>query len=423
MKVLVVEDDAAIRHNLVFLLRIEGFEALEADNGQAGLALARTHLPDLILCDVMMPQLDGYGLLAQLRADPITAAIPLIFLTARTDRADQRKGMNLGADDYLGKPFSREEVLEAINARLQRRHDVASAEAAEQADAQARHDTVILKSAAVSTPVEIKGYRLIRKIGGGGMSEVYLAERESDGMEVALKLLDTRSQQDNSMLHRFIQEHELLERIDHPNVARIYDHGFTDEHAFITMEYFPNGDIKRRIVQGLSPAEALTITVQAALALEQIHALGIVHRDVKPDNLMLRANGSVALIDFGVAKHTSQNLGQTLHGEIVGSPFYLSPEQAAGKAVSPASDLYALGVIFFEMLTGKRPFVAQTMEAMLSHHLFSPAPLLEPRFAVYQDLLNLMLKKEPSHRFDSARSVVEFITLHWPHTLHVLPKK
>ncbi|WP_168224691.1 protein kinase domain-containing protein [Rhodoferax aquaticus] len=423
MKVLVVEDDAAIRHNLVFLLRIEGFEALEADNGEAGLALARTHLPDLVLCDVMMPQLDGYGMLTKLRADPLTAAIPLIFLTARTERSDQRKGMNLGADDYLGKPFSREEVLEAVNARLQRRHDVARAEAAEQADAQARHDTVVLKSASISTPLDIKGYRLIRKIGGGGMSEVYLAERESDRLEVALKLLDTRTQQDNSMLHRFIQEHELLERIDHPNVARIYDHGFTDEHAFITMKYFPSGDIKRRIAKGLSPAEALSITVQAALALEQIHALGIVHRDVKPENLMLRANGSVALIDFGVAKHTSHNLGQTLHGEIVGSPFYLSPEQAAGKAVSPASDLYALGVIFFEMLTGKRPFVAQTMEAMLSHHLFSPAPLLEPRFSAYQDLLNLLLKKEPSHRFDSARSVVEFITRHWPHTVQVLPKR
>ena len=120
MKILVVEDEATIRNNVVSMLRMEGFDVLEANNGRVALALAREHIPGLILSDVMMPELDGYGLLEQLRADPATATIPLIFLSARTDRADRRRGMNLGADDYLGKPFSHGELMEAVTARIKR---------------------------------------------------------------------------------------------------------------------------------------------------------------------------------------------------------------------------------------------------------------------------------------------------------------
>ncbi|MBC7704981.1 MAG: response regulator [Rhodoferax sp.] len=120
VKILVVEDEAAIRNNVVSLLRMEGFDVLEASNRRVALALAREHIRGLILSDVMMTELDGYCLLEQLRADPVTATTPLIFLSARTDRADRRRGMNLGADDYLGKPFSHDELMEAVTARIKR---------------------------------------------------------------------------------------------------------------------------------------------------------------------------------------------------------------------------------------------------------------------------------------------------------------
>ena len=410
MKILVVEDEVSIRDNLALMLRMEGFTLLEAANGVVGLALARQEMPDLILSDVMMPEMDGYGFLEALRADPQTAAIPFVFLTARSDRADRRRGMNLGADDYLGKPFTRDEVLEAVQARIKR---VQALEKTNPAPA----------SAPPAEPAPIKGYKVLRRLGTGGMSEVLLAVREADGMEVALKLLDTRQHQDASLLQRFIQEYALLEQIDHPNVARIFDHGFTDEHAFITMEYFAHGDIRRRISAGLSPFEALSIALQVAFALSQIHALGIVHRDVKPDNLMLRADGSVVLIDFGVAKHVGKSLEQTQQGEIVGSPYYMSPEQAGGHPVSPATDIYSLGVIFYEMVTGKRPFVADHMEALLYQHVHAPPPRLEPRLAEFQFLLDKMMHKDPKQRFANAQALADFIAHGWPTVIRLMNAK
>jgi len=401
LKILIVEDEADIRENLALLLRMEGYEPLEAGNGVTGLALARQYVPDLILSDVLMPELDGYGFLEALRADPITAGIPFIFLTGKTDRAQRRRGMNLGADDYLGKPFTRDEVLDAVNARLRR------VQVLEKTGPKAN-----TKSTGLG-PV-IKGYRMLRRLGAGGMSEVFLAQREADGLEVAVKLLDTRLNENASLLERFIQEYALLEQIDHPNVARIFAHGFTDEHAFITMEYFAHGDIKRRIASGLSPFEALSIALQVAYALSQIHALGIVHRDVKPDNLMLREDGCVALIDFGVAKHDTQNLEHTQQGEIVGSPYYLSPEQASGKPVSPASDIYSLGVIFYEMVTRKRPYAADSMEALLYQHVHAPPPRFEPKYAEFQQLLDQMMHKDPKKRFNSAQALADYIVNMWP---------
>ncbi len=409
LKILIVEDEAGIRDNLVRMLRLEGYDLLEANDGQTGLTLARLELPDLILSDVMMPVLDGYGLLEALRADPATAAIPFIFITARTDRMDRRRGMNLGADDYLGKPFSRDEVLDAVTARIKR--------------IQALDKVAPTEDPAASGPVHIKGYRLLRRLGGGGMSEVFLAVRERDGAEIALKLLDTRINQDASLLHRFIQEYALLEQIDHGNVARIFDHGFTDTHAFISMEYFSHGDIRQRMASGLSPFESLVIALQVALALSQIHALGIVHRDVKPDNLMLRADGSVALIDFGVAKHTRQNLEQTQHGDIVGSPYYMSPEQAAGRPVSAASDIYSLGAIFYEMVTAKRPYVADSMESLLYQHIHAPPPRFEAKHAEFQQLLDRTMDKSPDKRFPSAQAVVNYISTHWPTVLRLMDDK
>ncbi len=409
LKILIVEDEAGIRDNLVRMLRLEGFDLLEAADGRAGLAAARMELPDLILSDVMMPVLDGYGLLEALRADPLTAAIPFIFITARTDRLDRRRGMNLGADDYLGKPFSRDEVLDAVTARIKR--------------IQAMDKSGPTGEPAADAPIHIKGYRLLRRLGGGGMSEVYLAVRERDGVEVALKLLDTRINQDASLLHRFIQEYALLEQIDHPNVARIFDHGFTDTHAFISMEYFAHGDIRQRMASGLSPFDSLVIAMQVALALSQIHALGIVHRDVKPDNLMLRANGSVALIDFGVAKHMRQDLEQTQHGEIVGSPYYMSPEQADSRPVSPASDIYCLGAIFYEMVTGKRPYVADSMESLLYQHINAPPPRFEPKYAEFQQLLDRTMHKVAEQRFPSAQAVANYIATHWPTVIRLMEDK
>jgi serine/threonine protein kinase len=260
-------------------------------------------------------------------------------------------------------------------------------------------------------PLRLKGYRLTRKIGAGGMTEVYLAVRESDGLLVVLKVLDARGKASSEHLSRFIQEYTLLSRIEHPHVIRIYDQGFTDDHAYIAMEYFERGDLRGELLRGIGPGRVLEIVTQVAQALQAIHARGIVHRDLKPENIMLRPDGSVALADFGVAKSMlaaeAMALTQTRHGDVVGTPYYLSPEQVTGQRVTPASDLYSLGVMFHEMLTGERPFRADSLDLLLARHLSAPAPRLPPGHAMLQPVLDRLMAKDPAQRHASAAALLQ----------------
>ena len=706
--VLVVEDEDSIRNNILRLLKIEGYDAVAAPNGKRALDLAKSLHPDLILSDVNMPEMDGFALVNELRALPEFHSTPVVFLTALDDRANFRKGMALGADDYLTKPFTRDELLEVVGTRVKRREqqladqqallDARASEARSSTENQMRdyfrdaiagasadrlsplrmpeappadavadevRDATVLFSdirgftsmadrlgaaevaeflseyfARVTNPVlyhggsnlkfmgdglmavfsgvatttplhhsrralmaalgmvlaarefapwmqsrfagrglpelaigvgvhggevmfcrlgtsqtaeiaalgdtvniasrlenkskelswsvvasditvkaagqgievgrfasiavrgkpapidvveviglqtdrddalhgsatlteraeeiraalranseitgravkdalrgsltvlrdlggasaevlaaqphRFKGYRLVRKVGAGGMSEVFLAIRESDQMQVVLKVLQAKPDsslisESAELLGRFIQEYTLLSKIDHPNVVKIFDQGFTDEHAFIAMEYFPGGDIRSQMLSSW-PRDgrerrtlALSVLMQAAMALSAIHAHGIVHRDLKPENLMVREDGSMGLADFGIAKGTfagDGDFGHTRHGEIVGTPYYLSPEQASGKRVTPASDIYSLGVIAYELLVGERPYKGDSLAQLLAQHLMGPVPQLPPPVADLQFMLDKMLAKDAADRYQSAEDLIEALSLH-----------
>ncbi|MFH1044849.1 MAG: protein kinase [Pseudomonadota bacterium] len=675
-KILVVEDEAGIRLNLTLMLKGEGYEVDSAEDGRAGIEHAKSFVPDLIVSDVMMPELDGFGLLEALRADPRFADTPFIFLTALSDRTSMRRGMNLGADDFLNKPFTRDELIEAVNSRLkkydstarslaerlvagndelrrwyrqsltgaERERPLAFAETAgmtgkmtvatvlfadirnfttyserltagqiaellnayfesvcqpivrnggriakligdgimvvfeaRDEDGEDNHArrairaglgivlaanafgdwfrqhfemeglpefasgvgihtgdlmevrigppgaedltvvgdsvnvasrlegqtkelgwpvvasaaTVSLAGSLVSTgksrplelrgrnalveameitglgaaagaeegpielpasvraalaenaqmtaraakaalsetlriitsdlsralaagrPLQIKGYRVLSKIGEGGMSNVFLAERETDGTKVALKILNARPSDDKQLLRRFIQESALISDIDHPNVVKIYDKGFTDDYAYIAMEYFTGGSLKDVIAGGLTPRQSLSLLAQAAAALAGIHRLGIVHRDVKPANMMLRADGTMVLADFGIAKRTEGSMERTVHGEFFGTPYYISPEQANGKPASERSDIYSLGIIFYEMLMNRRPYVGDSIVEVISQHVGAPVPRLPQPLDDYQVLVDRMMAKDPADRLESADEVLGLVDRVW----------
>jgi serine/threonine-protein kinase PpkA len=266
-------------------------------------------------------------------------------------------------------------------------------------------------SAAVARP-RPDGYLMIRKLGEGGMSKVFLAEELETRAQHVLKLLPIPSPDDedgNEMMQRFIQEFALVSQIDHPNVARIYHQGFTELYAYIAMEYFPGGDLRELIARHLSSAVAVAILLQVAGALTAVHAQGIVHRDMKPDNVMIRADGSLALADFGIAKQTNSDIARTKHGEVFGTPYYLAPEQALGMPVDQRTDIYSLGVVFYEMLTGRRPFQADNAQALMYQHVNAPIPRLPDNLAKFQPVVDRMMAKKQPDRFGTANDLIDHV--------------
>ena len=204
------------------------------------------------------------------------------------------------------------------------------------------------------------------------------------------------------LLQRFEQELELISQIKNPHVTTVYEHGKTSSHAFIAMEYFPGGDLRGRLHGALSPEKAIDYVCQIADALVAIHAHGIVHRDLKPDNIMLREDGELVLTDFGIAKDLSRNLNQTTRGEALGTPYYLSPEQAITGQVDPRTDLYSLGIMLHEFLTGHPPYRGEDALTVLQKHVHAPLPVLPDDLARFQPVLDKLLAKKPEERFASA---------------------
>lgn len=251
----------------------------------------------------------------------------------------------------------------------------------------------------------IEGYRILRKIGEGGMASIYLAAAPSGEPQV-LKVMRMLAGEQDDPLQRFIQEFALLAQAQHPNIARIHRQGFCAGHAYIAMEYFSAGDLRAHIAKGIGTGMAISYLRQTAAALQAIHAAGIVHRDLKPDNLMLRKDGSLALADFGIAKHVSMFITDTAHGEVVGTPYYLSPEQATGRPVDQRCDLYSLGVIFYEMLTGTKPYRASSVEALLELHASAPVPRLHQVHERLQPVLERLMAKDCGQRYPGARELL-----------------
>lgn len=257
----------------------------------------------------------------------------------------------------------------------------------------------------------IKGYRFMRRLGSTEHSGVYLAERESTHLKVVLKVLRQTPEHGEGVgaFDRFLQEYETIADMDHPNIVRIYDLGVSDTHAHIAMEYLDGGDLRLKIENGMRERDAVRFLRQIASALSAVHQKHVLHRDLKPGNIMLRKDGSVALIDFGLAKRVRLEVAITDKGEIFGTPYYMSPEQGHGGDVDERSDIYSLGVIFFEMLTGEKPYKGGTAMGIIYKHARAPVPLLPPRLSRFQSLINMMLAKKPEDRVQTAAEIEEWL--------------
>lgn len=257
--------------------------------------------------------------------------------------------------------------------------------------------------------MQIPGYRIEKTIGEGGMATAYLSVQESLGRLAVLKVLNTSNRDSKENVERFLNEGRIVASLNHPNIITIYDIGIAEDFMYISMEYIEGGDLRQRLKHPISALEALEIIKKICSGLDIAHRKGIVHRDVKPGNILFRKNGEPLLTDFGIAKRLTMEHDLTSTGVFLGSPNYMAPEQAEDGPIDGRADIYALGVIFYEMLTGQKPYRSESVIDVIVKHKQAPVPVLPEVHEKYQPLLNLMMAKKRKNRFRDASSVLHFI--------------
>jgi eukaryotic-like serine/threonine-protein kinase len=405
LRALIVSDSADYRQLLAHHVTLEWRDALPAEYEPA----TRGRLPagftgvayDVVLLDHEVQDARGLEWLEDLTDRP--GFPPIVYFAPVGAGATGDKARSVGALAVLTRTdFEHADLCDALRTALACRRNVL-AETSRAALEQSPPDRF--------GSVRIRGHRCLRRLAVGGSSSVFLAENVRTGEQRVLKIFRQVPDivEGSTTFDRFLREFDLVAHLRHPNIARIYDIGIADDHLYLAMEFFPGGDLRSRMRERLDPQQALGYVRQMAAALGALHEVGVLHRDVKPGNLLLRDDGSAAFIDFGLARQLGLESDITGVGAIFGTPHYMSPEQGHGAPLDERSDLYSLGVVLFEMLTGAKPYIAETPLAVIYMHANSPVPRLPQQLAHLQPLLDGLLAKQPADRLPSAAAIVASI--------------
>lgn len=254
--------------------------------------------------------------------------------------------------------------------------------------------------------VSVPGFRIVRPLGEGGMASVYLAVQESLDREVALKVMAPHLAANKEFTDRFLKEGRITAKLSHPNLVTVFDIGQAGSVYYLAAEYIPGGTLRDRMNAGISIGEVLDVVRDVAHGLQYAHDMGFVHRDVKPGNVLFRANGTAVLADFGIAKAVDQKTMSTQVGSSIGTPHYMSPEQARAEKVDGRSDLYSLGAMLYELLTGKPPYDADDPFTIALMHVTHPVPELPAELRWLQPLISGLMAKCADERFASGDEFV-----------------
>jgi len=394
MRVLIIDQDRAYRQGLLYHLQVRWPDVVvdEYDPGSRGPVsaklAARGH--DLILLAAPLPEQSLAAAVTELANND--AVVPIIAFAEGGDEFLAVETVRAGAGYYFPKDRVRHlHLIETIEQL------VSAVKPAVPTDPFAAGETA-----------RVKGFRPVRRLHSGELSMVYLAE-DADGQPAAVKVLRQLSDegpQRERVFNRFVQEYELIAQLEHPGIVSISDLGVADDHAFIIMEYLAAGSLAERLAEPLPPRRAVDYVRQIAGALGVAHGAGILHRDLKPANIMFRADGSLALIDFGLAKALHLEAAITGSARIFGTPYYMSPEQGYGDELDARADIYSLGVIFYEMLTGRLPYVGTSAFGVIYQHQRAPRPVLSDALSSYQSIVDKMFAADPAQRFADTRALL-----------------
>ncbi|MGB1110418.1 MAG: protein kinase domain-containing protein, partial [Gammaproteobacteria bacterium] len=362
MRILIIDDAAyfrlLVRHMLKRVLPEAVIEEYDPDElGRPDIDFQWSQF-DVLLLDYKLGDEDGLDWFMAYKAMP--GFPPTIMFTGEGNESLAVRAMKSGVEDYLTKNDLSPDRLatalkEAVESARQRQSNVRNTVAAQ--SGQSASNPWDLSA----TPDAIAGYHIDRKLGSGASASAYLARRQGDSKDVVLKVLNPELMDRKTLLQRFVSEYRIISSVKSRYVVDIYDQGFTEEFCYLSMEYLPKGDLRQRMEKGISPKQAIYYIAQLAVGVHGMHRAGIVHRDIKPENIMFRRDGTLAIVDFGIARHVEHEAGLTRQGEVYGTPHYISPEQISGQAADHRSDLYSLGVILYEMLAGVRPFQASSL--------------------------------------------------------------
>ena len=425
-RILVVDRDPKYREWLRLHLGILYPEAtvstLAPEEWDAGKDAEEGHCHDTLILGADFgsgpdePRSEGLRLLRRLQAGETVP--PIIVLAERGDELAAVQAIRAGAADYLPKrllrPLRLKASLDEVLRRIEPRGREAPAcapdigqttrEVAEQPPEAVSRPAALLTSSRAPEPPRIADYTITRKIGESEKAVVYLAASDRLASEIALKV--SKVPREGRATQALEREYQAILAVHDPAVVRIFDHGTAGGYEYLAMEYFPLGDLKMRMQVGMPDSEALKFLEKIAAALAVVHRAGLLHRDLKPPNVMLRDNDNVVLIDFGLARLLEGTHNSTYTGVLRGSPYYMSPEQAMGEKLDPRSDLYSLGVIFHEMLTGRKPFTGASAMEVLQQHVNTPPPRLPASLSRYASLMARLLSKRRESRFGTAEEVI-----------------
>ncbi len=322
-----------------------------------------------------------------------------ILIISKADPQVTTKALKAGAHDVIIKrDMNAQALCESVRAAAASERATSSNSGN---DSYGANDAQIVARAREDA-TDDQGYKFKRLIGQGAMSRVYLGERLVDQQTVVIKIMDGTLSGEDESVKRFVQEAALAQAIDSPHVVKIFEQGFTEQYGFMAMEFFSRGDLKHRIENIITPQQAYSYMREIALGLSAIHKVGIIHRDLKPANIMFRADDQLAIADFGISKRADQTTQLTQVGSVMGTPYYMSPEQIRADALDQRADLYSAGVILYEMLTGKKPFEADSLPGIALKHLHADPDPLPSKLRQFEPVFRRLVEKDREARYGDA---------------------